>query len=73
MPDFKTPEDRIAFIKAGGLEPYDMLRIWRFARSDSVWFLPPVGDVFAQAFADMRVSLTDPEWTALSKKVGWDQ
>lgn len=50
----------------------EILRLWRFSPIGSPVFEGPVGDLLTARYAAMRSSLSDAEWTALSKRVGWD-
>lgn len=55
------------------LSNYDLLRIWRFAPSDSPWLRGELGKAFCAAFYNMRDNLGDEEFSKLSKTVGWSQ
>lgn len=52
---------------------YDILRIWRFAPSDSPWMQGELGAAFGKAYNNMRDNLSAEQFTALSKQVGWSQ
>lgn len=52
--------------------PQEILRLWRFEPVGSEYFEGDLGTCLAARYAEIRSMLSDSEWTALSKSVGWN-
>lgn len=52
--------------------PEEVLRLWRFEPIGSEYFEGKVGDALTSRIAEIRSTLSDTEWVALSKRVGWN-
>lgn len=55
------------------MEPYQVLYLWRFEPAGSPWIVGEVGYALAQRYERMRKELSDGEFVALSKQVGWER
>jgi hypothetical protein len=63
-----TPENK-AYID--NLSYEGLLRKWRFAPAGDSWFQGETGDYWSQRMRKLKESMSNDEYVAASKKIGW--
>ena len=48
-----------------------MLQLWRFAKSGHPYFIGETGIYFTDSMKAKRKLITDAQYTAVSKRIGW--